>query len=95
MVSDQQLIQLAEVFVRAFQAALVESDEVFRTLLKEPGKGFSIGAHGTVEFTRNCWTLHEICQPELSRFSAPIAFIKSQLKRLHVVLPLAPETLTP
>jgi hypothetical protein len=51
MVSDQQLIQLAEVFVRAFQAALVESDEVFRTLLKEPGKGFSIGAHGTVEFT--------------------------------------------
>ncbi len=51
LTSDQQLVQLAEVFVEAFQAALVKSEAVFHTLLKGSGKGFSSGAHGTVEFT--------------------------------------------
>lgn len=53
MANDHQLVQLAEVFVEAFQAALVKSEGVFHSLLKDSGKGFSSGAHGTVEFTED------------------------------------------
>lgn len=51
MANHHQLVQLAEVFVKAFQAALVESEEVFHAFLKDSSKGFSSGGHGTVEFT--------------------------------------------
>jgi hypothetical protein len=51
MSSASQLIPLAENFCKAFQAALVTSNEDLSAVLQGRAKGYSTGPHGTVEFT--------------------------------------------